>query len=302
RTGTAAGVRLLEHPEVRAAAFTGSTPGGRALFDIANRRPVPIPFYGELGSLNPVYVSREAMSARAAQLVSGFVDSYTLGAGQLCTKPGLVFVPKAEGFAAAALERVQGLPATRLLNDRIADSYTAVGDLLSAVAGVEVLSAGGATELGHAPALLATTIDTFLQNAETLTTERFGPSALVVEYDDVAQLAAAADAVGGTLTSTVHAEHVTDAGIADLLPAAVRQSGRIIWNGWPTGVTVSPAMMHGGPYPAATSPLHTSVGLTAISRFLRPVVFQGFPDEALPAELKEANPLGLARSVDILRD
>ncbi len=299
--GHEAGVRLLRHPDIRAAAFTGSTPGGRALFDIASSRPVPIPFYGELGSINPVYVSREAMDARRGDIVAGFVDSYTLAAGQLCTKPGLIFVPRGEGFAAAARERVNAIPAARLLNDRIAASYTSTGDLLAAVDGVDVVAAGVETDLGHAPTLLATTIDTFLENVETLTTERFGPSALVVEYDDVDRLPAAATAVGGTLTSTIHAQHLSDRGIETLVGAAVRESGRVIWNGWPTGVTVSPAMMHGGPYPASTSPLHTSVGLTAVARFLRPVVFQGFPDEALPPELQEANPLGLTRSVDILR-
>jgi len=300
--GQEAGVRLVQHPAIRAAAFTGSTAGGRALFDIATRRPEPIPFYGELGSINPVYVTREAMGADADAIAAGFVDSYTTGAGQLCTKPGVVFVPaRHRTFARTVLERIDSVQPARLLNDAIAGAFERSGAYFDRTEGVTVLRRGGDTGDGFTPALFTTSLDAFLQSSESLTHERFGPSALLVEYEDAERLASAAQVIGGTLTSTIHADAVDDAGLTGLLPVAAQMSGRLIWNSWPTGVTVSPAMMHGGPYPASTAPLHTSVGATAIARFLRPVAFQGFPDEALPAELRESNPLGLARSVDSLR-
>lgn len=286
--GVEVGARLLRHPRIRAAAFTGSTRGGRALYDIAVSRPDPIPFYGELGSVNPVYVTREAAADGVERIAEGFVASYTLGAGQFCTKPGLIFVPVDSDFADHAAAQLDAVGAAQLLDERIRAGFESLEDAFTGTRGVEVLRAGGSDDSGARPALYRTRLDTLLSHADTLTQERFGPSALIVEYDRPADLAAAARTVEGTLTSTVHASGAHDAGLADLVDEIRPRSGRLIWNGWPTGVTVSAAMMHGGPYPASTSSLHTSVGLSAIERFLRPVAYQDFPEELLPPALRTA--------------
>lgn len=284
--GVDAGARLLRHPRIRAAAFTGSTRGGRALFDIAASRPDPIPFYGELGSINPVYVTREAVAEGAGALAEAFVSSYTLGAGQFCTKPGLVFVPSGTDFVERAAARVDDVEASQLLDERIRAGFESLEDVFTGTPGVDVVRAGASDESGARPALYRTDFATLLAHTDDLTQERFGPSALVVEYDDPSNLTTAARIVEGTLTSTIHARTPGDAGVADLVDEIRPRSGRLIWNGWPTGVTVSAAMMHGGPYPASTSSLHTSVGLGAIERFLRPVAYQDFPEELLPPELR----------------
>jgi NADP-dependent aldehyde dehydrogenase len=295
--GEKAGVELLRHPALRAASFTGSTAGGRFLFDIAVGRPTPIPFYGELGSVNPVYVTREAMAQRRLELAREFVGSFTLGTGQFCTKPGIVFIPRDPEFLDQVARLAEAVTPAPFLNDRIAQNFERLADDFR-VEGVDVLVDGAITSDGAGASLFATDSRVFLEHVTTLSEERFGPSAILVQYDDAAELPAIADAIGGTLTSTVHAQSAHDRDLEPIVAAAVRNSGRIIWNSWPTGVTVSAAMTHGGPYPSTTSPGHTSVGLTAIDRFLRPVTFQGFPADALPPELKDDNPLGLRRSVD----
>jgi NADP-dependent aldehyde dehydrogenase len=298
--GERAGVRLLQHPAVTAAAFTGSTVGGRVLFDIAAARPTPIPFYGELGSVNPVIVTAEALAARGSQIPEGFVGSFTLGSGQFCTKPGIVFVPAGSGFVAAAAEALDRVAPAPLLNERIQGGYDERGALFTGTEGVDTVRGGGSTGEGERPALYRTDFATFLAHRDALTEERFGPSALVVEYG-VDQLVDAARSVPGTLTWTVQAATVDDVGVREVIDEIREHSGRLVYNGWPTGVTVSPAMMHGGPYPASTSSRFTSVGAAAIDRFLRPVAYQNFPDELLPAELSEANPLGVPREVDAVR-
>lgn len=296
--GTAAGIRLLRHPDVRAGAFTGSTAGGRALFDIAAQRPTPIPFFGELGSINPVFVTREATDARAAELAEAFVASYTMGAGQLCTKPGIVFVARGSGFTEHTARSIADVAPARLLNDAIRSGYDAVGDTIANVAGVEMVVAGGGGVDDLRPALARCSIETFLEQHETLTEERFGPSALVVEYDAAVDLVRAARTIDGTLTATIHSAAPTDEPVRDLVDELAHRTGRLIYNGWPTGVIVSPAMVHGGPYPATTAPGFTSVGATAIERFVRPVAYQNFPDELLPAALSDERGAGVPRQVD----
>ena len=299
--GQEAGVRLLEHPAIRAAAFTGSTVGGRALFDIAARRPHPIPFYGEQGSVNPVFVTREAMRARTEELAAEFVASYTLGNGQLCTKPGLVFVPRGTDFAEHAATAVDGVAPAQLLNDRIRSGYDAAEHLFLDIDGVEVLRAGGGGIDDLRPALFRVPLEVFLANLESLSEERFGPSALIVEYGEPTHLIEAARALPGTLTATVQAAAPSDAGLRHLVDELTRRAGRIIYNGWPTGVVVSPAMVHGGPYPATTAAAFTSVGARAIERFQRPVAYQGFPDELLPDALSETRGRDVPREVDLGR-
>jgi NADP-dependent aldehyde dehydrogenase len=294
--GREAGVELVEHPRIAAVGFTGSVAGGRFLFDVASRRPNPIPFYGELGSLNPVVVTPAAAAARRDELADGLVGSFTMGVGQFCTKPGVVFAPADSGLAEAVGERVAP-DAKPLLNERIGTGFR---DRLQAVAGhpgVTVVAGGQepADPALAAPVVLSTTLDAVLDDPDVLLDEVFGPATLVVGYDALDQVRDALAVVPGSLTATVHAEPDDD--VRDLLRDLSQVAGRVLYGGWPTGVAVSWAQHHGGPYPSTTS-LHTSVGTTAIRRWLRPVVYQTTPDELLPPELQEANPLGIPRRVD----
>lgn len=295
--GTDAGVHALRHPEIRAASFTGSIAGGRALFDIAMSRPEPIPFYGELGSVNPAFVTRRAAQGRAAEIAEQFVASVTGSAGQLCTKPGLLLVPAGSGIV-DALSSVALPGATPLLNPSIASGFRRSLDATAQHDGVEVLAGSAASDgADPAPALLRTTAAAVIADPEALVSEMFGPAALVAEYDDDRELVAVAKLLEGQLTATVVADE-SDAVAADLLPILATKAGRVLWNQWPTGVSVTWAQQHGGPYPATTAVGTTSVGTAAITRFLRPVAYQNVPDPLLPAALQEGNPLGIPRRVD----
>lgn len=295
--GDEAGRAAVTDERVQAAAFTGSLTGGRALFDLAAGRPSPIPFYGELGSLNPVFVTAAAAEARKDEILAGYVASFTLGAGQFCTKPGLLFVPTGTFTDADLAATVATSPAAPLLNERIASGFTDGLERLTSSLAIRTVMASSRSESGVSPSLLATTVSQLLANRDDLLQECFGPVSLVVTYDDEAELIAAAEALEGQLTASVHGEK-GDSAAARLLETARQRAGRVLWNEWPTGVSVTWAMHHGGPYPATTSPLHTSVGTTAIDRFLRPVTYQSVPDELLPPALQEANPLRLTRRVD----
>jgi NADP-dependent aldehyde dehydrogenase len=284
--GTDAGRRLVRHPAIRAAGFTGSLQGGRALYDLANARPDPIPFYGELGSLNPVVVTPGALAVRGSEIVRGFVGSFTLGAGQFCTKPGLLFLPKGHGRDDELAAAVGSVSVGPLLNDRIRHGFEQVAAALTAAGGVRAIADRGAT-------LLA--VDAADLRPELLA-ECFGPASLIVEYGSPAELDRALDLVPGALTATVHADPDTERQlIHDLLTRFTDQAGRVVFGGWPTGVAVSWAQQHGGPWPATTNALHTSVGATGIRRWLRPVTYQDVPDAFLPAPLQDANPLGVPR-------
>ncbi len=295
--GDEAGRAAVTDARIQAGAFTGSLAGGRALYDLAVSRPVPIPFYGELGSLNPVFVTERAAAARGDEIIAGYAGSFTLGAGQFCTKPGLLFVPAGAISDDAAVDAVASKAAAPLLNDRIERGFRAGLDRLKAHPAIRTLVAGTGGAEGPSPTLLATTVPELLADHEDLLVECFGPTSIVVSYHGDDELLAAARAFDGQLTATVHGED--DDPIAPLLLDVLRdRSGRVLWNGWPTGVSVTWAMEHGGPYPATTAPLSTSVGTTAIERFLRPVAYQSVPDRLLPPPLQEANPLGIARRVD----
>ncbi|MFB8891423.1 aldehyde dehydrogenase (NADP(+)) [Microbacterium plantarum] len=296
--GTDAGVHALRHPEVRAAAFTGSIAGGRALFDIAMSRPEPIPFYGELGSVNPAFVTRGAAESRPAEIAEQFVASVVGSAGQLCTKPGLLLVPAGSGVVDALASIVLPGPAP-LLNDSIASGFRRALDAAAGHDGVDVLAGTSSSgdDAPPAPALLRTTAAAVIADPDALVSEMFGPAALVAEYDDDAQLVAVAKLLEGQLTATIVAEE-GDAVAAELLPVLATKAGRVLWNQWPTGVSVTWAQQHGGPYPATTAVGTTSVGTAAITRFLRPVAYQNVPEALLPAALQEANPLGIPRRVD----
>ena len=299
-SGTSAGAAALRDPRIKAGAFTGSIPGGRALFDIASSRPEPVPFFGELGSNNPVFVTEAAAAERGTEIAEGFVGSFTLGAGQFCTKPGTLFVPAGSRLVDALRDAV--LPsAAPLLNDRIQSGYAKVLQELQANSRVEVL-AQGTDPLADppSPTLLLTTAADMLADPHALQAECFGPTALVVAYDDESQLPQIAETFEGQLTATIHG---TDSCKVDgLVEILARKAGRVLWNQWSTGVSVTYAQQHGGPYPATTAAGSTSVGTGAIERFLRPIAYQGFPQHLLPEPLREENPLGVPRLVDGRRE
>jgi NADP-dependent aldehyde dehydrogenase len=291
-------VTALKDPRIAAASFTGSVSGGRALFDIAVSRPTPIPFYGELGSVNPVVVTPGAVAARGAAIAKGYAGSLSLGAGQFCTKPGLLFLPEGHGLEEDLRAAVCAVAAQPMLNERIAEGFTRRLSELSAAAGVEVLVEGADDGPVFSPSLLTTTAKSFAQGDATVREECFGPASLVVTYADQNELREVLDGLEPGLTATVQGEESEAELVRDLLPVLTRLAGRLLWNDWPTGVTVSWAQQHGGPYPATTAPTTTSVGTAAIERFLRPVAWQGFPDALLPEPLREANPWQLPRRTD----
>ncbi|MGC9669044.1 aldehyde dehydrogenase (NADP(+)) [Planosporangium sp. 12N6] len=300
--GTGAGKTLVRHPAIQAAGFTGSLGGGRALYDLANSRPDPIPFYGELGSLNPAVITPGAIASRGTEVLEGFVGSFTMGAGQFCTKPGLLFLPKGHGLDDALAAAVAAARVGPLLNARIHAGYGEVAAALAAVEGVRpVVAPAAVDDAGYrvSPVLLAVSATDLVARADALLEECFGPAALVIEYGSAEELTAALDALPGALTATVHADPATEADLVrTLVDRFAGRAGRVIFDGWPTGVAVTWAMQHGGPWPATTNALHTSVGATGIRRWLRPVSYQSVPDEFLPDVLRDANPLGIPRRVN----
>jgi len=293
------GRKLVTDPRITAVAFTGSTAAGRALADLAAARPSPVPFYGELGSLNPVFVTRDAARVRGKEIAVDFLASMSLGAGQFCTKPGVLFVPADSGLADVIAAEVS-TDAMRVVHEGIGAAFRTGAERLADHPAVRPLSVPGQDDADPSivrPVLLGTTAAEFARWSGDLLVECFGPFALVVTYADDGELTAAAELVDGNLTATVHGEPSGDAIAPVLVHALAGKAGRVIWNGWPTGVTVSWAQHHGGPYPATTS-VHTSVGVTAIRRFLRPIAYQSVPDALLPPALRDANDLGVPRRVD----
>lgn len=302
-SGMEAGVELVRHPLVRAVGFTGSTRGGRALFDLAVSRPEPIPFYGELGSINPVVVTPAAAAEDATGLAEGLAGSFTRDGGQYCTKPGLVFVPAGTGFEAALADATGAAPAQRLLTPGMTAAFAAGAGELAARDDVELLVAGSSDDPDEStPTVVATSAAAFLADPEAFQAEHFGPLTLVVRYDDAAtggDLDRALAVLEGSLTGTVrHAASDDPALLGRTTAALSRIAGRVLYNGWPTGVAIAWAQHHGGSWPASTASVHTSVGATAIRRFLAPVAYQDAPQQLLPEELRDGNPAGVPRRVD----
>lgn len=302
-SGTQVGAALVQHPAIKAVGFTGSLTAGRALMELAASRPEPIPCFMEMSSTNPFIVLPEALRARAASIATGLFGSFTLGVGQFCTKPGLVFLPQSAEAdtlveALAALTR-QG-PAAAMLTAGICRSYKSGLTERQSHAAVTLLARPEA-EPGIAalvtPALFQTTAAELLHDPD-LAKEIFGPSTLIVRYETREQLIQLAHALEGQLTATLHADGADMANYADLVAILETKAGRLIVNGYPTGVEVCHSMVHGGPFPATSDSRHTSVGTQAIYRFVRPVCYQDFPDEALPDELKNDNPLNILRLLD----
>lgn len=282
--GREAGNALVQHPVIQAAGFTGSLSGGRALFDLATGRPDPIPFYGELGSVNPVVITPAATAARGDELAQGLVGSFTLGSGQFCTKPGVVFVPADAGFEASVAALVPGAAGGPLLTDRITAAFPSGTDALVADASVAVLARGTASGDAAQPIVLTTDAAAVAARPEVLLEECFGPVTVLVRYSSSHELHAALRAVPGSLTATLHSEPGDE--VDETLALLQSRAGRVLFAGWPTGVAVTWSQQHGGPWPATTS-LHTSVGASAIRRFLRPVAYQSAPQALLPDVLRD---------------
>jgi 2,5-dioxopentanoate dehydrogenase len=298
--GIEIGKALVQHPLICAVGFTGSYSGGRALMDLAAQRPRPIPCFAEMSSANPVFVLPSALRGRAEQLATGLFGSFTMGGGQFCTKPGLVFLPEqpeAEAFLAELRRLSMGSAKFTLLTPGIAASYrqsvqsrTMRNDVKASV----TADVGGCSAQ---VALLETRMEDFLKSPE-LSHEVFGPAALVIHYEQREAILRAAESLDGHLTATMLGSAEDIAEYSDLIEVLERKAGRLIFNGFPTGVEVSHAMVHGGPYPATSDSRFTSVGSQAILRFARPVCYQGFPDSNLPEELRDANPLKISRMVN----
>jgi len=284
----AIGQSLVRHPAIRAVGFTGSLGAGRALFDLCAARPEPIPFFGEMGSVNPVFVLPGAAAARAGEIGKGWAGSVTLGVGQFCTKPGLLFVedgPGAEALIEAARGALAEASAQTMLNEGIAGAFREGAAGFAARPALETCVAGRADGREGAPQLYAVSGGDFLSDPG-LAEEVFGPLGLVVRASGAEQLRALAEGLDGQLTATLHLDESDHGAAASLLPILERKAGRLIANGFPTGVEVCDAMVHGGPYPATTNPSTTSVGTMAIRRFLRPVCYQDIPEALLPADLR----------------
>lgn len=291
--GTDAGRRLVQHPAITAVGFTGSTAGGRALFDLSCGRPDPIPFYGELGSVNPVVVLPGAARADAAAIAEGYVNSLTVGEGQFCTNPNLLFVPAESALTASIGAIVSGRSGSAMLTERIHSAYAEALDEPS-WAELELVG-GGSADGPWSGTPQVRLVELSQATAGLLNVERFGPAGLIVSYRSIEELLGALAELEASLTATVHADVSDHADAARLSAVLATVAGRLIMNAWPTGVAVCWAMHHGGPWPATTSAGHTSVGGTALRRWLTPVAYQDFPDSLLPAALQAGNPLGLTR-------
>lgn len=298
------GIALVRHPQVKAVGFTGSRRGGRALMDAAAARPEPIPVYAEMGSINPVFVLGGALAQCAEEIATGLHGSVTLGVGQFCTNPGLVFVEAGEG-AQRLQARLAGLmsatPPGTMLTSGLCSAYQRGVEQFAASGGVKTLALvktdPGAGKAQGGAALFSTTAETFLAN-HSLMDEVFGPTTLIVECSQRDQMLQAVKRLEGQLTATLHATPEEVVAKQELIEQLTYKVGRLVYNGFPTGVEVAHAMTHGGPYPATSDGRSTSVGTRAIERFLRPVSFQNFPDAVLPMQVREGNPLPAPRLVD----
>jgi alpha-ketoglutaric semialdehyde dehydrogenase len=302
--GLDVGKSLVEHPSIKAVAFTGSRAGGRALMSLIAARPEPIPFYAEMSSINPVFILPGALEDRGSSIAAGLQGSVTLGSGQFCTKPGVVVLKSSADAAAFGGELANLMAATPLslmLTPGIHDAYfRAIASLERTGKVTEICRQSvNSTAAGLVPAaaLFQTDATTFLAETD-LSAEVFGPCTLLVTHSDREQLLEIARGLEGHLTATIHGTEADLAEYADLIEVLENKVGRLVFNGFPTGVEVCHAMVHGGPFPATSDGRSTSVGTRAILRFARPVCYQGFPDARLPEELKNENPLGIERMVD----
>lgn len=302
-SGPQIGTALMKHRLVKAGGFTGSRVAGRILMDVAASRPEPIPFYAEMSSTNPVFILPGALRERGSNIAAGLYGSFTLGAGQFCTKPGMVFLPQgsdATAFAQKLQESVRGATPFHLLTKAIHSSYDSAIAARKADSSVRLVAEGGPTtadaSFAASSALFETDAATFL--GSDLDEEIFGPATLLVKHSTRDQVLAIARGLEGHLTATIHGTEQDLHEFADLIAILENKVGRLVFNSFPTGVEVTHAMVHGGPYPSTSDGRSTSVGSQAIFRFTRLVCYQGFPDSSLPDALKDKNPLGIWRMAD----
>lgn len=304
RGGNEVGARLVQAPQVKAVGFTGSFTGGMALHKLANERPDPIPVFAEMSSINPLVLLPEALKDSAENIAKGFVSSMTLGTGQFCVKPGLVLAlegTELDEFLGAAGAQLQHTDSGVMLNEGICSSYK---EGLTGYLGrdfVQLVAQGREAQseksFSARPALFRTSAEDFLKHPE-VHEELFGPASLVVTCKDPEQLRSVLDRLGGQLSGTIHCTQEELGRHTELVDLLTEKVGRLVINGFPTGVEVCPSMMHGGPFPASTDARFTSVGTAAIKRFLRPVCYQNFPEPLLPEALRDSNPLKLTRVVN----
>ncbi|MGJ8569394.1 MAG: aldehyde dehydrogenase (NADP(+)) [Hoeflea sp.] len=282
------GTALVQHPLINAVGFTGSLAGGRALFDLCAQRPVPIPFFGELGSVNPMFLLPAAVENRGREIGAGWAGSLTMGAGQFCTNPGIAILidgPDADAFANAATEALKGSGPQTMLTDGIAKAYRDGRDRISGGEGVKELLTTTCDRRHAKPHLYETTGQEWLTN-EDLGEEVFGPLGLIVRVKDHAEMVKVANNLQGQLTCTLHMDEADISVAKTLMPVLERKAGRVLANGFPTGVEVCDSMVHGGPYPASTNFGATSVGTLSIRRFMRPVCYQNIPASLLPEKFE----------------
>lgn len=299
---TELGGALVADPRIRAVGFTGSRGGGLALMQVAASRPEPIPVYAEMSSINPILLFPAALRNRAEAIATGFAGSLTMGVGQFCTNPGLLIAvagPDLDRFTSAAATALEATAASRMLTAGIHANYEKGVGALQGHNAVELIARGAAAQGGcqAQAALFATDADSFMADA-ALGHEVFGSSSIIIRCRDMEQVRQVVSGLEGQLTATLQIDAEDEADAAALLPLLERKAGRILANGWPTGVEVCHAMVHGGPFPATSDGRTTSVGTLAIERFLRPVCYQDLPEGLLPAALKRDNPLGISRYVD----
>lgn len=296
-------IALVKHPCIKAVAFTGSQRAGRALFNAATQREEPIPVFSEMGSVNPVFLTESVVNDAAEKTAEGLFKSVTLGVGQFCTCPGLVFAketPGLETFIGHLTKHFEGSSPATMLNGTVAKGYGEAFSRAAAVDGVTITRSRNEADPSRTegqPGVLVTDARNWLRQ-KTLHAEIFGPATVIVRCASDSEMRECAAALEGSLTATIHASDEELGGHRDLVGILSRKAGRILFNGYPTGVEVGYAMQHGGPYPATTDSRFTSVGAAAIFRFARPVCYQNFPDEALPLELKDSNPRGIWRTID----
>jgi len=282
------GAQLVQHPLVKAVGFTGSHAGGRDLFDLCAARPEPIPFFGELGSINPMFIFAGAMANRGSTIAEGWAGSLTMGAGQFCTNPGVVVVLEggdAEQFSQTANDALTKTPAQTMLTDGIATAYRAGQERMAETSGVHQVMSSTIEQRKASPFLYRTTAQNWLSNA-ALMEEVFGPLGLIVTTQNLEEMRAVALSLPGQLTCTLHIDEEDTEAARGFMPILERKAGRVLANSFPTGVEVSDTMVHGGPYPATTNFGATSVGTLSIRRFLRPVCFQNIPHALLPQDLR----------------
>ena len=283
------GGALVQHPLIRAVGFTGSYRGGKALFDLCAARPEPIPFFGELGSINPMFFLPAAMEARAAEMAKGWAGSLTMGAGQFCTNPGVVVLPEgpaAETFLATAKDALEATGPQTMLTDGIASAYRKGVETIGAQTGVQQVMTSACDLRNATPYVFRTTAEDWMAN-EALAEEVFGPMGVAITVSSAGQMVELARSFHGQLTTTLMMDDADIPQAQALMPVLERMAGRVLANGFPTGVEVCDAMVHGGPFPASTNFGATSVGTLAIRRFLRPVCYQNLAPALLPAELQD---------------